>query len=115
MNINIVATGTAIFPNNKAYPVHETFKCWQTQTKVTEAIENSEDPIASYIEWISKDIENYNEEVEIHDFESWDEETGYFKVIGKRTVNYRKTHISDLQTWLEDVKEKGLTVEVYGA
>lgn len=113
-NINIVAKGEAIFPNGKTYPVEDVFNCLPTPTKVTEEIERSDDPIESYIAYLSKDIETYDTEVNAYDYSTLDDETNYYKIVGKEIVNYRRECINKLREWVSIVEEKGLTIEVYG-
>ncbi len=113
-NINIVAKGEAIFPNGKTYPVEDVFNCLPTPTKVTQEIERSDDPIESYIAYLSKNIEQFDTEEDVYDYSTWDNKIDYFKVSGKKIVNYRKDFIKELRAWISIVEEKGLTIEVYG-
>lgn len=114
-NINIVATGHAIFPNGKTYPIREEFNCIPTPTKITEEIERSDDPIASYISYLSTDIEKYDIKELVHGILVQPENRTPHKVSRIKIVNYRKKFIKELIAWVALEKEKGLTVEVYGS
>lgn len=111
MNIHISGVGEATYPNGKKYPVVESFNVMQTPTGITNRILKSKDKIAKYKEWVMSNT--IDELEEILDYNSWDEKTNYYPVIGHKTVNYGRKHCEELDRFVGGVREKGLTLKFY--
>lgn len=112
MNIHISGVGEAIYPNGKKYPVVEIFNVLQTPTTITNDILKSEDKLAKYKEWVMLTYGN-DEQEEILDYDDWDSETSYYRVIGHKIINYGRDHCEKLDKFVEDIIEKGLILEIY--
>ncbi len=84
------------------------FNQWQTPTKVTEEILDSENPLQAYIDWVKK---SWKDEVHYLDKEdnAW-YETYKDKVI----INHAKEHLEELETFLNEVKEGQYELDIFG-
>jgi hypothetical protein len=112
MNLHINATGLAIFPSGKRHSVSESFNCLQTPTDATNKIMASSDKIQAYKDWV-KSIWKKDEQEDILDYDTFDPDTQYYKVIGTRYFNPADEHIALLDEFLKNVKEKGLDLDIY--
>ena len=73
---------------------------------------HSSDKILEYKNWV-RSIWKEDEKEDILDYDTFDPETQYYKVIGTRYFNPADEHIALLDEFLENVKEKGLDLDIY--
>ena len=108
MNIHISAERTVtVNKTGKQSTQQVSFDCYQTPTNVTYEILATPAPIEAYKAWalsISKDDE---EEVFAADDYMCD------TPIGKKTVNYGKQHITELEAFVAECEAEGYEIEVY--
>jgi hypothetical protein len=115
MNIRIKAVGKTTYPSGLPMDIVESFGCYQTPTHITNSImddyNNGGDPIQVYKDWFMGE-NGHDVEEDIYD-DVWDDQTNYFKIIGKRKVNIGEIHCKELDEFLDDVKKKGLEIIFY--
>lgn len=114
MNINFSATCKFLTPNGKELEHYEAFNAFQTPTVITRKICAGADFDAQaelYKEWAM--IDASDEQEPIHDIEQWDKTTEYYKIIGYKTVNFRKDHCVEFDAWIAKAKENGLTLYAF--
>jgi len=105
MNISLSASlkGTFTSDDNKIvkpYNILHYFDCWQTPTKVTYEILESEDPKKTYIDWIIS--VSVDREINIY---AEDDIFNLKPPIGTEIYNPAKGHIKELEEFLEDYKD----------
>lgn len=111
MNLHIVAGGDVIYPSGLKARNTMSFNCLQTPSVVTYKILESDDSAKAYEEWCLDGDFDFEEDV--HDYDVWDYETDYYKVVGKKTVNRRKEHVDDFRKWLKLCEDYGFTLEYF--
>lgn len=110
MNVIIIATRKITF-KKKNGEMHdsvqmETFRAWQTPTKITYEILESQDPTQAYIDWILRD-RSLDREVPVF---TEDDIFGDGAPVGTKIVNEGKEHVEEFRAWVEQVEEEGFTV-----
>lgn len=113
MNVHIFAERDAI-ANNKKFIHTIEFNAVQIPTEDTRKIVASDNPIEAYKEWII--ALNYPD-IEEPIFDSYDDEMmfalgNYNKPLKTEITNYGKTHLENLQEWLNECKDSGFIVKV---
>lgn len=107
MNLEIIAEREVYIPKTGKSDIERRYySVWQTPTKVTFKILESENPCESYIEWvrsISKDCEEdiYEDGDIFHEKEP----------IGKRVVNSGEDHIKGLLEWFQEMNSEGYEIK----
>jgi len=108
MNFHISAKREIFVPATNEYDYqYETLWVYQTPTKVTEQLIESENPLGSYIEWVRKNF-SMNEEISIY---SEDDIFGEYEPVKTVTVNEAEEHITELLEKISTLKEKGYELE----
>lgn len=109
MNLHVNAVLECVVVNTgKPKSVIESYKLWQTPTKITTAILQEEDKLKAYCDWVlsvSKD-----EEIPVY------ADNNFFREgppIGVETVNYGKEHIAEFAEWIQEKLDEGCTLEFY--
>lgn len=111
MNIHIIARGEVIYPSGLVAEDSVAFNCLQTPSAITYKILESDNPALAYEEWCLEG--DWDKEEDVMDFDTWDDSTDYYKVVGKKIVNYRKEHVDEFHDWLNLCADKGFVVEYY--
>lgn len=111
MNVIIIATRKISF-KKKNGEMHdsvqmETFRAWQTPTKITYEILESQDPTQAYIDWILRE-RSRDEELPLYADEDF---LGIGEPVGTQIVNEGKEHVEEFLTWVKQVEEEGYMVE----
>jgi hypothetical protein len=108
MNINITATREIqVVKTGKVDQQSIRFDCWQTPTKHSYDIANSDDSIQAYKEWVRVEREPYEVDQYAED-DIWNER----EPIGKAIYNPAQEHIEELDCWLKQVEAEGYVVKV---
>ena len=69
-------------------------------------------PIEEYIKWVKKMEDARETTEEIYDYEEWDLDTDYYKVIGTRSSTYHSEHIESLREFVKKYKDLGFDIVV---
>lgn len=108
MNIHIIGEREIFIPRvNKTDNQVILFNCWQTPTAVSYEIEQSDNPIQGYKDWVISKSEDYEEPVYADD-DYFSERTP----IGIEIRNDGKDHIESLDQWINDVEKDGYVISV---
>lgn len=109
MNLHITAKleCVAVKTGEKVFK-EESFDCWQTPTKVTYEILNSDNMLQAYKDWVlsiseDKEIPVYAKNDIFNEKEP----------IGTETVNWGKCHLEELDLWVEAMTKDGYEIEFY--
>ena len=106
-NIHFVAKRTIYIPSiDKDEEQEIYFNVWQTSSEETRQIQESDDHIQSYKEWVmSRNI--------IDQYPVYEEEDDFFceNPIGYKEINVSQEHIETFNQWLESCQENGYTIE----
>jgi hypothetical protein len=70
-----------------------------------------EEKLNAYKDWVRS--RGYKETREILDMNIIEESTGYYKVLGQEEVDLDAEHIAGLDQYLAEVKENGLTLDIF--
>ena len=109
-NIHINSTGIVKTPNGLDKEIYKPFNCWQTPSKDTTWIMDQKDPVQSYKDWVM--AREHIEMVDVHDIDTWDEDTDYYKVIGQEQYSAAKEHVKDLETFINEEESYGFKINV---
>ncbi len=84
-----------------------TFDCWQTPTKVTYQILETDNPLQAYMDWVMEQSEDYSTP-------DYADNDIFCKgpIIGHTVYNPAKDHVKDLKAWVDEVSSKDYTVNV---
>jgi len=83
------------------------FNCWQTPTKVTYDILDSDNPMQSYMDWVLEQSEDYS----VPDYADSDI-LCEGPIIGHTVYNPAKDHVKDLIDWADKVSAQDYIVKV---
>jgi hypothetical protein len=106
-NIHFIATREIkVIKTNKISIQEIRFNEWQTPTRVTREIMESNDPIEAYKDWILRECSR-DEEFPIY---AEDDIFGQREPVGRQIYNAGKEHLEQFNKWLKMCDEEGYTV-----
>jgi len=96
--IQVVSTG-------KICTQTTSFDCWQTPTRITHDILDSDKPLDTYIAWVMSNChdEQYPQYAEDDIFNDG-------PIVGYETHNPGREHVSQLQMWIDHSEQEGYTI-----
>ena len=112
MNINIRGVRQAfayVKGEQKPFLDYKHFGALQTPTKITYEIDACEDKDKAYLNWVLKDVDQYDE---IIDALEYDEKSQEFNKT-KTAYNWRREHAEEFNKFLQECDENGYTVEYF--
>lgn len=116
MNIQFIATREIKYKDKsgcwKNTTQTERFKdVYQTTTKVTHVIHQSGNKVQAYVDWVRSILGNWNEEVNIYDYNGEMTADFEYPVLGTKIVNPGEDHIKLFLNWVETQEAEGFTIQ----
>jgi hypothetical protein len=112
MNVFITAVREVTYKNKAGQVMtseqQEVFEAFQTPTKVTYEIVDSDDPVGAYIDWV---MQQYDRD-EYFDVFAEDDIFGEKEPIGKEVYNSGKEHVQVFRDWIANVEDNGYRVKI---
>ena len=110
MNIHISAEREIFIPKiNKTDKQVVFFDCWQTPTAVSYEIEQCDNQIQAYKDWVISKSKNEDYEYPVFADDDYFLERG---PIGTKICNDGKDHIESLDQWINDLEKDGYVISV---
>ncbi len=104
INFRIYAEREIFIPSvNKSDTQQESFHYWQTPTKASYQIIESDNPIQAYKDWVLSNARDEQEDVYDDPFDDVPS--------GTKTVNYGKEHVVQLDKWISEVESDGYVIK----
>lgn len=108
MSMNILIVGlrdVLVLATNRRETQSTYFEAYQTPTRVTYAIEKSDNPTQTYIEY----VESFGQEITVPRYAE-DDPFEMGDPIGQDTYNLALDHIEEFKEWLAMCEKSGYTV-----
>lgn len=108
MNLGVKAIRPVFTKSGKEYIQEEYYQLWQTPSEITELAIKSKDPIEIYIDWVYS-ISKYEKEMIYAEDDIFEER----EPIGIRNYNYGDFHLTELISWIKEMRDNEYTIEFF--